>query len=1668
MIKIKYILFFIVLLQFSAILQGQMITGKDTLYGNEWIHPGQMYFKFPVASDGLYRISYEVLQQSGVPVDQISADKFQLYRLGKEIPIYTTQTGVFSTGDYIEFYGQRQRSEIDRFLFDDPDKQMLNPDYSMFNDTLSYFLSWTNTASNNRISNIVNDITNIGAPESYTNYTNLLSLPNARRKPTNFINEYNSRFDEGEGYGNGLQKLYTTNINTPSITLAKDSFYLNIRMLAIEGKHNIDCKINGILVKTIIQSGSGMLNAIISFPASLLTATNSISISENDPDTKGFVVSNVSINYTRSFSGPFGTLFNTDLADIPGKRYLEINNFYQSGPVPILYDHSNKLRMLGIQEATITKFNLPEYAEIRKLSICSGATITSVNQLESVSFKDYNVINGDYVIISNKALNDDGNGNNYVQEYANYRKATNGGSHQVVVLDIQELYDQFAYGNNRNIISIRNFAHFIKKKWSMAKSIFLIGKGREYPDIRSKSGLSSIDNKSFYIPTFGSPGSDNLYVITQGSTFPILSIGRIAAENGSDIQTYLDKIKDYELAGFNQQSIEDQSWKKEIIHLGGGDTKSLQVYLKNLLNGMANVIETNKFGAHVSGFYKTSTDPIQVSQNEQIFDRINKGVSIITFLGHSAVGTFDFSIDNPGNYNNYKKYPLMFSLGCYSGNYNTSTRGIGENFCFYKDKGALGFVATSYVGIPSILSDFTSEFYNQLGGPQYGNNVGEVLKNTYIQLNKQASESNRLLTEQMSYHGDPAYTISAAPGPDYTIDASTVKFNPQVLTVQLDSFTINFDVVNLGQNVNDSLVIAISQKLPGGEERQLKKVKIKAPSNRTNLKLTVLNFGKEAFGQNTLYIKLDPDNKITELPAPDAENNNELSQSGSSTGYPIYITDDAALPVMPGQFSIVNKANISLLASTADPFAKEKTYYFELDTTLRFNSPVKTYGSLKQKGGLLTWTPTVNWKDSSVYYWRITPDSLSTGVGAIWKHSSFFFRLGSKEGWSQGHQYQFKEDELVNIKIPENTGVMAFIDNIKDIFVQNYVRKSGIYPAYYINNGLTEISYGNDILAGVYVGVIDPLLGTAWINPLGGQYGSETPSNWRVRRAYPYTTGNPLKREKLISFLKDTIPSGHYVVFFTIQDETNNYKPEDWGIDSLTLGTNLFQLLEKQGAKLIRNTIGNAVPYSFVYRKDVKPLGETIASSINGLAYLNAGIEGAWERGFINTSTIGPSSKWDKFIWNVKEEAFNGDTVSAVIYGIDAVSKQKQVLNTVQADNSADLSNIDAKKYPNLQVSFALKDSIHRTSPDIRYSRIYYTGVPELAFDPGTSFTIHKDTLDQGDPFSMSIPLLNISSVNSDSVLIKYSLTGEDKNQLISYTKIPALAAGKTYNLQYTRSTFDLSGSYVLDIEVNPLLNQPEQYHFNNYATVKFYVQKDKRNPLIDVTFDGIHIIQGEIVSSKPEISIELKDENQYIKLNDTTTFKLFLKYPDQSTFINIPINSQYTQFFPASGTGKLNKAQLIYKPLDLKDGEHELLIQAKDASDNAAGKTDYKTRFKVIQEKSVSSFLPYPNPFSNSMQFVYTLTGDQSPDHIRIRIFTISGSLVKEITEQDLGILKIGTHRTDYTWDGRDDYGNKLANGVYLYQVIIKDNSGREWKSYNTKADNYMDQGFGKLVILR
>ena len=162
-------------------------------------------------------------------------------------------------------------------------------------------------------------------------------------------------------------------------------------------------------------------------------------------------------------------------------RYLEIDNFsIGESDVPILYDLAAGLRYEAVYEDGKVKARLPSMNEARDLWLVNARSgVKEVASLEEANFINYDERVGDYVIISHPALFDDGNGSNFVDAYANYRSSAAGGGHRTLIVDINQLYDQFAYGVARHPISIRNFAHYVKLNWVDLQYFLIIGKGRE-------------------------------------------------------------------------------------------------------------------------------------------------------------------------------------------------------------------------------------------------------------------------------------------------------------------------------------------------------------------------------------------------------------------------------------------------------------------------------------------------------------------------------------------------------------------------------------------------------------------------------------------------------------------------------------------------------------------------------------------------------------------------------------------------------------------------------------------------------------------------------------------------------------------------------------------------------------------------------------------------------------------------------------------------------------------------------------------------------------------------------------------------------------------------------------------------------------------------------------
>jgi hypothetical protein len=339
----------------------------------------------------------------------------------------------------------------------------------------------------------------------------------------------------------------------------------------------------------------------------------------------------------------------------------------------------------------------------------------------------------------------------------------------------------------------------------------------------------------------------------------------------------------------------------------------------------------------------------------------------------------------------------------------------------------------------------------------------------------------------------------------------------------------------------------------------------------------------------------------------------------------------------------------------------------------------------------------------------------------------------------------------------------------------------------------------------------------------------------------------------------------------------------------------------------------------------------------------------------------------------------------------------------------------------------------------------------------------NSDTLQQGQIMEFAIKAENISSNDMDSLLVKYTITNETNETIIVYDRLEPLKSNETQLLDFNYNTKALQGDQQFNFEINPEGDQPEKFLFNNFGVTDFYVRTDIKEPVLDVSFDGIHIINGDIVAANPFILINVRDENEFLLLDDPEKIMISLIDPNGNE-VEYNIASPELSFEAATDLNN-NQAKISLEPLLSQDGDYTLVVQAADASGNISGDNAYEVTFRVILRESVSNVLNYPNPFSSQTQFIFTLTGSEVPDDISISILTVSGKVVKEISREELGPLRIGLNRTDYKWNGTDDFGEKLANGVYLYKVNLPADKERYENQY---ADRFFTKGFGKLVIMR
>jgi hypothetical protein len=1666
-------------------------------YGNEWIDYSKTYYKFKLAANGLYRIPQSVIAAAGL--GSADARDFRLFRNGAEVPVYTSvSSGPLGAGGYIEFWGRMNDGKPDKPLYRNPAYQHTDK-WSLETDTATYFLTVDPGGTAFHYNSVANDTsTNVLPVESYFMYTTGTWFryqinPGLATVLEEYL--YSSAYDKGE--------FWSSNFSTPGNPVSdnQNNLYLyaggpaaNLRFGAAgcsDTLRRIQVKVNNVLVKDTAMNTFDDLVSNVSIPLAQLnsSSTNFQFINNSQATTYAdrLVVSFYELTYPRQFDFGGQANFSFELPARVSGYFLKISNFNQGAANPVLYDENAGQRFEAISAGGILTFAIPGSSQARKFVLVSEdpSNIRTVSSLTEKNFVAYSdpLNQGNYLIISNPVLYTGSSGNNPVMDYRDYRSSSAGGGFNAQVMDINELADQFAYGIKIHPLAIKNFLNYARNTYGQRPEfVLLIGRGMAYTEYRA-SEADPATAKLNLVPTFGYPASDVMLASADGaSPVNLIPIGRLGAVKGTEVENYLEKLKQYEqVQQTAPNTVDGRAWRKNVVHITGSTDPFLESVLCNYMSVYQQIIADTLFGAHVYRFCSSTVDQDNQVSSSYFPQLFTNGIGMLTYFGHSSASTLGFNLDDPDLYNNQGKYPVLYVNGCYAGNFYTYDpqrltilRTLSENYIFIKNKGAIAFVASTHYGVVNYLNILLNDMYKLISIGDYGKSIGRIELDAAQQLVSQLPVDflARCNAEQMNIHGDPAITLSDEKLADYDIEPQNVRISPSFISVSDNSFNVSATFYNLGKAVPDSITILFTRKYPDGSSDIVLKKRVRGIRYADSIQLLVPIVAIRDKGQNYITVTINSDNDVS-----------ETTLTNNSVTIPFFIYQEELTPIYPYNYAIINNPTQKVYASTANPLAPVTQYIMEMDTTENFNSPLKVSKNISSVGGLFEFDPGITYRDSTVYYWRT---SIVPGQGGQyhWNEFSFIYIDSSRStvGFNQSHYFQQLQSTGNGMSLAEDRN-WHFGTHLGNLYINQAIYgTSGSNDADF---AITPSSGYN--IASACVGqslvfnVFDPATLVPWKNVDASgnnlyRYGSGS-ANCGPNRNYNFEFSymSAASRKLMMDFM-DSIPIGDYVAVRSFDYNYNNSFAATWEADTALYGHNnsLYHYLMAAGFTQI-DSINQPRCWVLVYKKGdngfipqfkySQGLGDKIVLSVDlPLQNLNGSVE---------SPVFGPAKQWKQVHWQGSSLDAPADSVGVQVIGVDTSGNQTVLYNLNAGIRDFDISAVNVQQYPYLRLKLVTTDSIHATPFQLNYWRLNYIPVPEGALAPNI-FISGQDSVELGQKIEFGIAFKNISLQKFDSLKLTLKIT--DKNNvthIIPLPKLKPLVSGDTVKIIYEIDSKDYPGLNTLYVDVNPDNDQPEQYHFNNFLYKNFYVKVDQTNPLLDVTFDNVHILNEDIVSAKPHIMIKLKDESKFLLLNDTSVLKVQLRYPDGSLHPYF-FNTDTLRFTPATSSAD-NTATVDFFPvftnqINPEGDEYTLIVTGSDKSGNLSGTIQYQITFKIITKAMISNMLNYPNPFTTSTAFVFTITGSDVPQNIKIQILTITGKIVREITKDELGPLHVGRNITEFKWDGTDMYHQRLANGVYLYHVVTNLN-GKSLDKYRAQGDNtdqFFNKGYGKMYLMK
>jgi hypothetical protein len=1174
----------------------------------------------------------------------------------------------------------------------------------------------------------------------------------------------------------------------------------------------------------------------------------------------------------------------------------------------------------------------------------------------------------------------------YANQLALHRQNTNGVRTKVV--DIESIYDEFNYGVT-NATTIKTFLKYAFDNWAAPAVSYVVLLGDASWDFHR---YFSNTIKTNFVPAYGIPTGDNWFACfdTTHPFLPSLYIGRLPAENTTHAQSLVNKIIGYD-------SYELSDWNKNYLFISGGVNQTEVEVFNSFSNGTMNTyITPAPLGGRPFHVFRTTPGYIDGEHTRQIQNLWKNGLVFVNFLGHSGGRVWGVDPGPAEQFENTNgRLPFVSSVSCNVGGFATpSNRVFAEDLVNVDNRGAIAAWASSSLGFATYGSLLTNDFLSNATA----DSVREFGKLT-------ANACYRLWSDIGSFYitiamcnlnpllGDPMSRLAVPRKADLAIASSDIVVNKTQPTPSDSSLTVNVRVHNYGLVPPDSVGVTVTDVYNGQTTYLVNNVKLPATKYADSISFSWN--GSKRVGMHTLVANVDPANSIGEV--------NELNNIASKDQYTYTNNIYAVRPlnnmvVPPGVQRLVVTSPIGYDSSGF-------TYTFELDTVDTFDSPARiSSGPISPDNAKGEWlTPAL--PAEKLYFWRAR--TMHGSLAGNWLTSAFttssdlplspdanapLVRIRERT------RKQFGRDAVFSATATDS-GVIIAPQQPLTIFARSLGSRLDVYREYY-----SIVQVNDQRIVGVTFDVGNSFL-VARVNDFTGD---------RVFRFFDVRASVALA-DSMKNFI-NTTPVGNYLAISVITNGQSN----------VTEG--LKQAMDSLGATLFRSILVNQ-SYAFIGRKGNGAPGMTPLEQLtNDSAVVSLTVPNFYSAGSgsVLSSLSAVPQSWDSLHWRWSGDV-NATNPRLALLGVRAAGGTDTIRILAKDTLDVGLSNLDpvtsGPRYSSIAVAGLLSTSNANLTPRLTDWWIDCTLPPDLA--------VSARSLGQSDAntFNFPITVYNFGYRKSDSVrVVVNALDKYNVSHQVASTRLDSIPVDESRSVIVPISTAGFNRKTILQVVVSPLKKGRDLIAENNTAYYTLYTPVGIATIRLRVYADGNPVMDGDYVAAKPTIIVR-KDEADLP--SSVSQYEMLV---DKKTFIS---SSQQSL---AKGTGAAGDQ--VFTP-DFTDGEHELRFRV--ASVNVLGEADTLEQTLRVNVNSATRLLqvyPYPNPFRTDTYFTFVVTGSRVPEEVRIRVFTIAGRKINELV-RDAGSLRVGYNRV--YWDGRDADGDEVANGYYLYEVLVKSNGRTE-----------------------